>query len=75
MSEETVIDPRRDIGPLMAEFASDAHTVEPLDPQLGHHPLARRSEFPPCHFKPQLRLALMGFVTTSVGLIIQKKQS
>lgn len=72
---ETVIYRRRDIEELIADLESDGHMVEPLNLHLGHHRLARHIDFPPYKSDQHLRLALMGFVTTSVGLIIQKKQS
>lgn len=68
----TVIYRRRDIEQLMADLRRAGHSVEPLDLRLGNHPLDREFDPPPYRQNHHMRLSLMGYVATSIGLIVRK---
>jgi hypothetical protein len=71
-SGPTVIYRRRDIERLIAALTADGHTVARLDTRLGDHPLDRHVDRRPYDFSRHMRLALYGYVVTSVGLVITK---
>ncbi|MEZ5175362.1 MAG: hypothetical protein R2823_04070 [Acidimicrobiia bacterium] len=71
----TVLYRALDLAALMDRIRSSGHEVEPLDLDIGNGLLDRYVDLPPYRTEPHLKLALEGFVTTSIGLIIRKGES
>jgi hypothetical protein len=46
--------------------------IAPFDLEPGERPLDRYIDFPPYLNEPHLRLAIEGYASTSVGLILHK---
>ncbi|GIL40947.1 methyltransferase domain-containing protein [Roseiterribacter gracilis] len=69
----TVLFRRRDLERLFAELQEDGHVCAPLDLREGHRPVERFIDLPPFRSHPHLKLALEGFPTTSIGLIVQRR--
>lgn len=74
-SGSTVLFRARDLERLCDSLKSEGHAVEPLDLGAGTEPVDRYVDLPPYAAEPHLKLAMDGFVTTSVGLIIRKGDS
>ena len=72
-SGPTVIYRRRDIERLVAALAADGHAVAPLELDLGEQPLDRHVDHLPYDFDRHMRLALYGYVVTSIGLVVTKR--
>ena len=68
----TVIYRRRDIERVVSDLQGAGHRVEPLDLRLGTHRLDQQFDLPPYRQDQHMRLSLMGYVVTSIGLIIRK---
>ena len=68
----TVLYRRRDLTALAERLTAAGHTVAPLDFDAGRGPVDSFVDIPPYLPEPHLRLALAGFATTSVGIIVQK---
>lgn len=68
----TVLFRRRDFEALIARLERAGHHVAPLDLRPGAQPVERYVDMPPFRDEPHLRLALMGYATTSMGLIVTK---
>lgn len=70
----------RDVEDFMLRVARQGHHVEPLDLDPGSSPLDRHVDPPPYHGSTgrarggikHLRLAIEGFASTSIGLVIRK---
>lgn len=68
----TVLFRRRDLLALGERLARRGHVLAPLDLAPGDGPIDRFIDTPPYRAEPHLRLALAGWPTTSVGLIVQR---
>lgn len=68
----TVLFRARDLRALAERLTARGHHVAPLDLAPGDAPLDRYLDLPPYNPEPHLKLALEGFETTSVGLIVAK---
>jgi hypothetical protein len=71
-SGPTVIYRRADIEQLVSRLTAEGHYVEPLNLDLGNHPLAHHVDERPYSSDRHVRLALYGYAVTSIGLIIRK---
>lgn len=69
-----VIFRRRDIDRLAQRLTRAGHRIC-LDYSEGDGPADRHVDLPPYAASPHLRLLLMGFVSTSIGLIVQKGEA
>lgn len=67
----TVIFRRRDIEELAHRLRAEGHKIE-LDFDLGNGPADYYVDRPPYHSAPHLKLHLDRYVSTSIGLIVQK---
>jgi len=68
----TILYRRRDLTALAERLTAAGHIVAPLDFDAGSGPVDSFVDIPPYLPEPHLRLALAGFATTSVGIIVQK---
>ena len=68
----TVLFRRRDFEALAARLAEKGCELAPFDYNPGQGPMDRYVDLPPYLVEPHLKLALEGYATTSVGLIIHK---
>jgi 2-polyprenyl-3-methyl-5-hydroxy-6-metoxy-1,4-benzoquinol methylase len=68
----TVLFRRRDMEALAERLAAQGHRVAPFDFDPGLAPLDRYIDVPPYRPEPHLKLAIEGFATTSIGIIIQR---
>ncbi len=68
----TVLFRARDLRALAERLTAQGHRVAPLDLTPGDAPLDRFVDLPPYGDEPHLRLALEGFETTSVGIIVTR---
>jgi hypothetical protein len=73
-SGATVLFRKRDFEALIARLEAAGHHVAPLDLREGTQPVETYVDMPPYLEEPHLRLALLGYATTSIGLIITKKR-
>ena len=71
-SGETVLYRRQDLERLRERVAAAGHTIGTIDYDPGTRLLDRFIDVPPYGTEPHLKLLLMKFVTTSVGLVITK---
>ncbi|RUS44220.1 methyltransferase domain-containing protein [Cohnella sp. AR92] len=69
--EVLVIFRRKDIEEMVDSLRRDGYRVE-IDYTAGNGQLESVVDIPPFHFNPHLRLQLGQYVSTSIGLIIQK---
>lgn len=67
----TVIYRQRDIEDLVADLRSQGHLVE-VDFDRGSLPVDYHVDIPPYTHDPHLKLHLMGFTTTSLGLVVRR---
>lgn len=68
----TVLYRQRDLEELADRLKAQGHAIAPLDLNPGLAPLDRYIDVAPFRNEPHLKLALEGYATTSIGLIIQK---
>ena len=68
----TVIYRQRDIEALAADLRSLGHLVT-LDFDRGTQPADYHVDIPPYTHEPHLKLHLMGYTTTSIGLVIRRR--
>lgn len=68
----TVIFRQRDIEALVASLAAEGHSVMPVDFECVTGPVDLFVDEPPYTSDVHLRLDLAGFVSTSIGLVIEK---
>lgn len=68
----TVLFRRRDMEALAERLTARGHNVTPFDFDPGLAPLDRYIDVPPYRAEPHLKLAIEGFATTSIGLIVQR---
>ena len=68
----TVLYRRRDLHDLVEQLRASGHRVMPLDLDAGNGPVDRYVDIPPYRNDPHLRLSVAGFVTTSVGVVVQR---
>jgi 2-polyprenyl-3-methyl-5-hydroxy-6-metoxy-1,4-benzoquinol methylase len=68
----TVLFRRRDLEGLAARLAAHGHVMAPLDVDPGAGRLDQYLDVAPYRDEPHLKLALMGYAATSIGLIVQK---
>jgi 2-polyprenyl-3-methyl-5-hydroxy-6-metoxy-1,4-benzoquinol methylase len=68
----TVLFRRRDFEELKRRLEAKGHHIAPLDFDPGSGPADTYIDVPPYLQEPCLKIALMGYVTTSFGVIIQK---
>lgn len=71
---DTVIYRHRDIERIAAELRSEGHFVEETDYAMGNLPEDFQVDFQPHEQKVHLRLQVDQYITTSIGLIIRKKE-
>lgn len=71
----TVLFRARDLRGLADRLTAQGHHVAPLDLTPGDAPLDRFLDLPPYRPEPHLRLALEGFESTSVGIIVTRAAS
>lgn len=69
---DTVLFRRRDLEDLAARLTAMGHYVAPFDFDPGVEPLDTYIDIPPYRVEPHLKLALWGYSTTSVGIIIRR---
>lgn len=62
----------KDIQQLIAELEKEGYIVAPLNLNTGDNSVDNYIDAPPYGFSPHLKLALSGFVVTSIGLIIKR---
>ena len=67
----TVIYRQRDIEALAADLVSLGHLIS-LDFDKGDQPADYHVDVPPYSHDPHLKLHLMGFTTTSIGIVVRK---
>jgi len=70
----TVLYRRCDLETLAERLTRAGHTVAPLNLAAEEGPIDRYIDIPPYRNDPHLRLAVAGYVTTSVGLIITRSR-
>jgi hypothetical protein len=68
----TVLYRRRDLEGLSARLAASGHEVAPFDFDSGNGVLDRYVDFPPYLLEPHLRLAIEGYASTSIAVIVRK---
>jgi len=68
----TVIFRRRDIEAIVRDLKEDGHQVEPLRLDVGRRELDRHVDRPPYSEDRHLRLELMPYAATSIGMIVVK---
>ena len=68
----TVLFRRRDLEALAARLTAAGHKVATFDFEPGTQPVDLYVDMPPYRADPHLTTSLMGYATTSVGLIVQK---
>lgn len=68
----TVLFRQRDFHILAERLAAKGHRLAPLDFDPGDGPADTYIDVPPFLQEPCLKIALMGYVTTSFGVIVQK---
>jgi tetratricopeptide (TPR) repeat protein len=69
----TVLFRRRDFEALTQKLQAAGHEVAPFDFDPGWGKVDRYIDVPPYLEEPHLKLALEGYATTSIGLIVRKK--
>lgn len=69
---DTVLFRRRDFEALAARLTAQGHQVAALDLTPGLQPLDVYVDLPPYREEPHLTMALLGYATTSVGLIVRR---
>jgi SAM-dependent methyltransferase len=69
----TVLFRQRDFRALEARLTAAGHRVAPFDFEPGHGAVDRYIDVAPYRQEPHLNLALQGFATTSIGIIVQKR--
>ena len=62
----------KDIQQLIRELEEDDYIVSSLNLNVGENSVDHYIDAPPYGFSPHLKLALSGFVVTSIGLIIKR---
>ena len=72
-SEHLSLYRRSDIQTLIDELRADGHTVSDLIVAPDSHYLDQYVDLPPYNGELHMKLELEGYVTTSVGLVIQKR--
>jgi SAM-dependent methyltransferase len=70
----TVLFRQRDIRDLESRVNAAGHAFAPLNFDPGREPLDRYIDVAPYRDEPHLKLALQGYATTSIGVIIQKRE-
>lgn len=68
----TVLFRRKDLEALIKKLELNGHKVEPLLIHQGSNPIDNFVDLPPYFDSPHLRLRISSYVTTSVGVIVQK---
>lgn len=71
----TVLFRRRDLLRLEHQLTSKGHKVAPFDFNTGTAPLDRYIDLPPYRGEPHLKLALAGYASTSIGIIVQRGET
>lgn len=68
----TVLFRKQDMVALAARLRADGHHVAEFDFDPGSLPIDDYIDLPPYRDHPHLKMALMGYATTSIGIIIQR---
>lgn len=68
----TVLFRRRDIDDFATRMRAKGHIVTPIDYHPGFGDVDRYIDVAPYREEPHLKMALEGFATTSIGLIVQR---
>lgn len=71
-SGETVLYRKSDIEQLVSLLKRRGHTVQPIKIAPSTHPLDFHVDVPPYTHNPHLKLRLLDYTTTSIGLVIQR---
>jgi hypothetical protein len=71
-NEGTVLFRRQDLERLSERLTAAGHKVAPLNFDPGAGVIDNYVDLPPYKAQPHLKLALLGFVSTSYGIIVQK---
>ncbi len=69
---ETVLFRRSDLEGLAEKLRAEGHHVAAFDFDPGRLPIDDYVDLPPYREHPHLKMALMGYSTTSIGIIIQR---
>ena len=59
----------------MRKLTAQGHEVAEIDWSWGGRPVEQYLDVPPFRDEPHLKMALGGFETTSIGLIVRKKRA
>jgi hypothetical protein len=68
----TVLFRQCDMEALTERLTAKGHKVAPFDLEPGLAPIDRYIDVPPYRVQPHLKLALEGYATTSIGVIVQR---
>jgi hypothetical protein len=68
----TVLFRKQDFEALAARLRAKGHEVAPIDWDAGEGPVDRYLDMPPYRHDPHLKMMLMGFATTSIGIIVRR---
>ena len=68
----TVLYREQDLRRLVARLEERGHTVQPLRIDPGQHPIDQHVDVPPYSHNPHLKLELLGFTSTSVGIVVTR---
>jgi len=71
----TVLFRKQDFEALAARLRAKGHEVAEMDWNAGEGPVDRYLDMPPYRHDPHLKMMLMGFTTTSIGVIVRKGQA
>jgi Methyltransferase domain len=71
----TVLFRRRDMLALEQRLTARGHKVAPFDFNSGTAPLDRYIDVAPYRAEPHLKLALEGYASTSIGIIVQRAEA
>jgi hypothetical protein len=71
-SGSTVLYRRRDLEAFAEEMRASGHRVDPIRVAPDSHWLDLHVDWPPYKEKPHLKLEMLGFLTTSAGLVITR---
>lgn len=71
----TVLFRRQDLEALAARLTAAGHRVATFDFEPGTRPVDLYVDLPPYRADPHLTTSLLGYSTTSIGLIVQKREA
>jgi SAM-dependent methyltransferase len=71
-SGPTVLYRRSDIDRMRARLEKDGHSVRPITIPAAVLAIDKHVDFPPYSHNPHLKLKLMDYVTTSIGIVVKR---